>query len=354
MNERKYMPELEGQTSVNDFLATPVEPPFDVREPTDAEIEAFLAGDVMEDAGEDPDLLTPNTLGDAVLVGQFEDGSEEWHAARFRGIGGSEIASIQGINNFKSRYVLWMEKAGIIPRNNDYNPLFEWGHRLEPVIIEKFAEAHPEYRVLPGGSWRNKDREWQLANPDGRLLNLETGEFEILEVKTSMTGVGWGLGPTDIPAKYVAQVRWYLDTFGFQSAWIVVLIGLGDYREYRIHADPAKTIEMRDAGSGFTHSLQAGIAPPIDGGEDTYTFLRERNMSIVVKGEGSKVDLDAELVELVQESKANLAHAESEMLRAKGHLLAHMGTAKTAVFGDKIIAARQAKGEGGVPFVVLK
>lgn len=343
------MQELEGQTSINDFIVAPR--PVQVREPTDAEIEAFFDSVVMEDTEEDPEKLLPSTLGDAVLVGQFEDGSEEWHAARFRGIGGSEIASILGINNFKSRYVLWMEKAGIIPRNNDYNSLFEWGHRLEPVIIEKFAEAHPEYAVLPGASWRNKDREYQLANPDGRLLNRETGEFEILEVKTSMTGMGWGLGPKDIPAKYVAQVRWYLDTFGFTSAWIVVLIGLGDYREYRIYADPAKTTEMRDAAAAFTYSLEQNIAPPIDGGEDTYTYLRERNMSIDVK---AKVEIDAELVALVADSKAALAHAESEMLRAKGHLLAHMGTAKTAMHDGKVIAARQAKGEGAVPFVVLK
>lgn len=340
------MPELEGQTSINDHIDAPT--PVEVREPTDAEIEAFFDS---QDAEEDPALLTPSTLGDAVLVGQFEDGSEAWHEARFKGIGGSEIASIQGINHFKSRYVLWMEKAGVIPRNNDYNPLFEWGHRLEPALIQKFVDDHPEYQVLPGGSWRNKDRAYQLANPDGRLLNLETGEFEILECKTSMTGVGWGLGPNDIPAKYVAQVRWYLDTFGWSSAWIIVLIGLGDYREYRIHADPAKTIEMRESAAAFTYSLEAGIAPPIDGGEDTYTFLRERNMSIEPK---SKVEIDAELVKLVQESKANLALAESEMLRAKGHLLAHMGTAKTAEFEGKVIAARQAKGEGAVPFVVLK
>lgn len=341
------MPELQGQVTINEFIDAPT--PVEVREPTDAEIEAFLASGEMEDAGED-DLLAPSTLGDAVLVGHFEDGSEAWHEARFKGIGGSEIASILGINNFKSRYILWMEKAGIIPRNQDDNPLFEWGHRLEPVIIEKFAEAHPEYRVLPGGSWRNSDRPFQLANPDGRLLNLETGEFEILEIKTSMTGAGWGPGPNDIPAKYVAQVRWYLDTFGFTDAWIVVLIGGFEYREYRIFADPAKTIEMRDSAAAFVYSLGTGEAPPIDGGEDTYAYLRERNMSIDPKG---KVELDEALVGLVMDSKQQLAFAESEMLRAKGHLLAHMGTAKTATFEGKTIASRQAKGEG-VPFVVVK
>ena len=112
------------------------------------------------------------------------------------------------------------------------------------------------------------------------------------------------------------------------------------------------TNEMRDAAAAYTYSLQTNSPPPIDGGEDTYTYLRERNLSIDPK---VKITLDDEVVELVATSKANLAHAESEMLRAKGHLLAHMGTAKTALDKDgKVIAARQAKGEGAVPFVVLK
>jgi len=341
------MPEqLAGQMSINDFIEKPLLD-IETREVTDAEIEAFFASVADE---EEPEIPLPSTLGDAVLVGQFADGSPEWHEARTKGIGGSEIASILGINNFKSRYILWMEKAGIIPRNDDYNPLFEWGHRLEPVILQKFADEHPEYDVLPGGSWRNKDRAYQLCNPDG-LLGMDGEICRIVEIKTSMTGVGWGPGPNDIPAKYVAQVRWYLDTFGFQMAHICVLIGLGDYREYVIHADPKATAEMHEAAAAFTYSLGANIAPPIDGGEDTYTYLRERNMSIEPK---SKVELDEELAKLVAESKANLAFAESEMLRAKGHLLAHMGTAKTAEFEGKVVAARQAKGEGSVPFVVVK
>ena len=348
------MPELQGQTSINDLLgSSPATVPMEVREFSDADIEAFFAEETLAGEDPEPELPLPSTLGTAVLVGQFEDGSEEWHKARFNGIGGSEIASLLGINSFKSRYVLWMEKAGIIPRNDDYNPLFEWGHRLEPVILEKFAEMHPEYDVLPGGSWRNKDRDYQLANPDG-LLGYQGEICRIVEIKTSMTGVGWGPGPNDIPAKYVAQVRWYLDTFGFEMAHIVVLIGLGDYREYTIYADPAKTAEMHDAAAAFAWSLQTNTPPPIDGGEDTYTYLRSRNLSIVAKGEGSKVELDEQLAHMVMDAKQQLAYAESELLRAKGHLLAHMGTAKTAEFEGKVVAARQAKGEGAVPFVVLK
>ncbi|WP_426006371.1 hypothetical protein ACPFL9_05925 [Paenarthrobacter sp. NyZ202] len=42
--EHQPIPELEGQTSINDFLApTPAITPVELREPTDSELAAFLS-----------------------------------------------------------------------------------------------------------------------------------------------------------------------------------------------------------------------------------------------------------------------------------------------------------------------
>ena len=295
-------------------------------------------------------------MGTAVLVGQYEDGTDEWHAARRAGIGGSDIASIFGIG-FTSKYMMWMEKSGTIPRTEDPdNPFFEWGHRLEPVIAEKFQDAHPEYEVITDtGSWHHRDRRWQLANPDGFLVDLGTGEIDgLLEIKTSMTGAGWGpesAGEAGVPAKYLCQVRWYLNTFGFRWAKIVVLIGLGDYREYVVHASDDWAADAVTRAADFVASIEMGIAPEIDGGKDTYQFFREKNMSIDPK---VKVEVSAELADMVANAKRLEKEAEAELLRAKGHLLAHMGTAKTAIHKDRVVATRSAKGEGAVPYVTLK
>jgi hypothetical protein len=60
----------------------------------------------------------------------------------------------------------------------------EWGNRLEDVIIDKFADEHPEYVLLRDvGSWAHNERPWQKANPDflyidvsGLLRNLYVSE----------------------------------------------------------------------------------------------------------------------------------------------------------------------------------
>lgn len=322
-------------------------------------IELFLADEAGEGATA-PSFPPANgykpghVLGSAVLAGNYPDGSPEWHAQRRGGIGGSEIGSILGLNNWKSCYKLWLEKVGTIePEGID--PMFaEWGHRLEAPILQKYQDSRPGVKLVAGGSWVRRDTPWHKANPDGLALDPETGELlEIVECKTSMTGYGWGEeseGVAGVPLKYVAQVRWYMAAFGATRATIIVLIGLGDYREYEILADPFETLTMVNRGKWFMDLVTTQTAPPIDGGKDTYEYLRTVNPSIDPKLD---VDLPQEIADMVHNAKANAEAAETELLRAKGHLLAHMGTAKRAKYKGKDVAVREARGEN-VPFIKLK
>lgn len=288
-----------------------------------------------------------DVLGDAKLKGVYVDGSPEWLAARMGGIGGSEIASILGWNNFKSHYVLWHQKAGILPADSSDNPLFEWGHRLEPAVADKFASEHPELKLYEGGSWENVTRPWQNANPDRLIVDLITGEVGVLEIKTSMYGTGWERGA--IPKKYLAQVRWYLDTFGLKYAYIVCLISLGEYVEHLIGPDWEMTVQMRSAGQLFMDRQAAGTPPPVDGGVDTYESLRSLHPDIDPKG---KVDVGPELASGLLEAKAAEEAAKEGYVLAKNRIMDAMGKAKYAVNGDDKVASRTARG-GGRPFLKL-
>ncbi len=286
-----------------------------------------------------------DVLGNAKLKGVYIDGSPEWLAARMGGIGGSEIASILGWNNFKSRYVLWHQKAGILPPDDGDNPLFEWGHRLEPAVADKFASEHPELRLYEGGSWENKDRPWQNANPDRLLVDEMTGEIGVLEIKTSMRGHGWEKG--SIPKKYLAQVRWYLDTFGLKYAYIVCLISLGEYVEHLIGPDWEMTVQMRSAGQEFMNQLAAGSPPAVDAGDDTYESLRVLHPDIDTKAE---VEIGRELaVELTTSLQAEKDAIEAAKL-AKNRVMEAMGRAKFAMNGGEKVASRTSR-MGGKPFL---
>jgi putative phage-type endonuclease len=142
----------------------------------------------------------------ARFVANYENGSDDWHDLRATGIGGSEVGAICGLNRWESAFSLWAKKTGQIADTFTGNEATEWGNRLEPVIIDKFADEHPELVVHENvGTWAHPEREWQLANPDAIFETLD-GEFGIIEVKTAQFEDDWN----PIPPSYRAQVQWYL------------------------------------------------------------------------------------------------------------------------------------------------
>ena len=58
-----------------------------------------------------------NELQDAVLLGDFVNGSPEWHELRNQpgSIGGSEIAACSGLSQWESPITKWAKKTGQIP-----------------------------------------------------------------------------------------------------------------------------------------------------------------------------------------------------------------------------------------------
>jgi predicted phage-related endonuclease len=285
------------------------------------------------------------------------------------------------VNSFESRYVLWYRKAGFITREEVENPLFEWGHRLEPTVAEKFADNHPEFSVQRSGSWAHQDRPWHGANPDRILApvfesddgDVYVGDPEaILEIKTSMAGYGWD--GDMCPVKYVGQLRWYMECFGFDYGYLAVLIALGDYREFMVPRDPAKPVVSMQTGNqewysiGGTEMLEAaqefyltlpgqltagGTPPDIDGGTDTYELIRERHPDINNIDVEVTRELADQLKGALQAEKAAIAEAQ----RMKNEFMEMLGKARRAVIPTAdpkkptVVARRQSK-KGGKPYLV--
>lgn len=298
---------------------------------------------------------TETELGEALLEGIFEDGSEEWQQLRTTGLGGSDMGVIMGKDPHKSPYRLFHEKLAIIDRDVIDPKYAYWGHALESVIRRRYAEDHPEQLVLEvPGTYRNAFREWQLVNLDGLARDRETGELTILEYKTSENGYGWGPEHTrdleDVPEKYRWQVMDYMDATGIRRSKVCVLIGGCNYREYPVDYDEALAATLRERAGAFWAQLQSGELPPLDGWESTVKLVRQFNPSIDKRVE---VEVPDAIAEAWIEARKALAEAEAEKLRLDAHLLAHMGVASKATFKGKPIAARQARGNG-IPFLVAK
>lgn len=281
-----------------------------------------------------------------VLIGQYVHASPEWHAARATRLGGSEIAAVVGLSPWESYFSLWHRKAGLVDFDRD-NDEMRAGTLLEPVIVGKFAADHPDWRVLPQpGSFHHADRDWQLANPDG-IVNTPAG-LALFESKFSTFAEGFGEEGTDqVPEYYAVQAQWYLDVFSYRTMFLGLFVGAcAQFREYVIHANPARQAYLRDAGAAFIASVRDGRRPPIDGHNATYETVRRLHPDI----DGGSIDLPAEVAEPFCRAKHAEAAAKAEVRRATSVLADAMGTTGKAFYDGRAIARRQARG-GGVPYV---
>ena len=190
---------------------------------------------------------------------------EEWREARKSGIGGSDVASIMGISKWSSPLEVWLVKTGQAePADLSGNEKVEWGTRLEPIVAQKFAENHPEFKVLRKNcTMVSRERPWAFANID-REVRSPDGRGG-LECKTVgyRSADHWVFGTPDY---YLAQIQHYLSVTGWDWWWCAVLIGGQEYREYFIQRDEEDIKAINAAVDMFWNGyVVPGVIPKMTG-----------------------------------------------------------------------------------------
>lgn len=286
-----------------------------------------------------------DTWGLARHIGTFTNGSDEWHKVRATGIGGSDVGTIVGCNPWQSAYYLAAVRLGKIDGTIPQNEAMEWGNRLEPVVLDKFADEHPELTLhREVGTWQHVEREWQHANPDA-IAEHADGSFSIVEVKTARYEDDWKDG---VPAYYRTQVQWYLQTFGFKQAYVVALFSGSRYREFELLADEFEQDTNLAAVEEWRNIVEAGQLPDFSEPMlSTYNATREIHPEI---DPGAEVDL-GDLGMYYALAVQDFAQAESHLNEMKARVSDALGTAKRGVVNGETIVTRQSR-NGGTPYLV--
>ena len=153
-------------------------------------------------------------------TGGIELTREVWLEERKKGIGGSDAATILGLNPYKTNMQLWEEKTGRRQAEDisekDY---VKYGTNAEDLLRELFKLDYPKYEVKHDEYTIIKHPKYPFlfASLDGILIDKETGEMGILEIKTtnilqSMQKEKW---KEKIPDNYYCQVLHYLNVTGY-------------------------------------------------------------------------------------------------------------------------------------------
>lgn len=196
---------------------------------------------------------------------------EQWLEWRNKGIGGSDVATICGLNKYKSALELWMEKRGYKGQDEAGESAY-WGITLEPIVRNEFIKRTGLEVDTINLMLKHPKHEFMLANIDGIVIDLE-GKKSIFEAKTTSAYKLDGWKDDEIPEGYMLQIQHYMAVTGYERTYIAVLIG-GNTFKYKVVDKDEELIEMIiQLEKKFWDCVINDIPPEVDGSESCTTML---------------------------------------------------------------------------------
>lgn len=257
---------------------------------------------------------------------------EEWLAHRRRGIGGSDIAAVAGMNPWRTPLDVWFDKTNIDAPVREETEAMMFGRKLEDFVAWEFVDRHPEWAVYTVDKILGHEKyPWAIANID-RLLVGEDGEKAVLEIKTTSSFRQNEFTESKLPDYVTLQLMWYLGITGLKRGYVAVLIGGQAYREYEVKFDRDLFGMLIDIAEGFWTLVENETPPPPDGSEAS-TELMNR---MYPEGNGSTIDLpnDAhDLIKIYTQAHEDEKEAKLRKDEAANRLKAMLGENETGWAG---------------------
>lgn len=159
----------------------------------------------------------------------------EFLKRRKSGIGGSDVAAVLGASKWKTPFELWKDKTSDNIVEIEESDIIHFGNVLESVVAAEFARRHGVKVQKRNKLYRHPEHPELIANIDRYIVG-----GEILECKTcsAYASSKFGKDGDDVPEEYYMQIQHYMFVLGAKSAWLAVLIGGNEYRDFHIEYDP--------------------------------------------------------------------------------------------------------------------
>lgn len=198
-------------------------------------------------------FLLPIIMYFAIIIASKSNGvvmlTREQLEKRKHGVGASDTPIIMGFSSYKTPYQLYLEKISPVTVTEEETELQHWGNLLEPVIRKEFVNKNDLIVTIPDTLY-HAEKRYMLANLDGYIPAVDA----VLEIKTcnAFQGNEWGTEETDqIPMQYLIQVAHQCIVADCKKAYIAVLIGGNDYRQYVYERDAELEGLIQDAVDNF-------------------------------------------------------------------------------------------------------
>ena len=264
---------------------------------------------------------------------------EEWLDWRRKGIGGSDISSLLGLNPWRSPLALYYDKVG---ENEDEEEsiAMELGKELEPFLRQKFEKWMTDNEGLvieveeEPFMMQHPEFEWALANIDGKFEHSEKGLCG-LELKTTNEFARKDWEDDELPVYYFLQIQWYMGVTGIQNFYVGYLIGNRKFDAKLVPRNDEVIEEIFKQAKDFWHDHVLAKVPPAPSGigSDTDTLKK----MYPVEDYGNIVELHdyQDKRDKYKELMGQRKELDQEIEAIKQEFMAAMGEAEMAMVGGK-------------------
>jgi len=199
----------------------------------------------------------------------------QWLALRQQDVTASVAGALLGVHPYKSRYALWMEKAGLSAEPEEETEAMIRGRVLEAPALELLAIDRPTWRIERPNVYLRDPAARLGATPDAYAVDPERPGFGVVQVKSVEKGVfrrRWIGEDGEIEPPVWIAVQAIQEAHLAGASWACVaamVVGFGldlHVIEVPVHAGLVK--RLRDEAAAFWRSVEANEPPDPDYGRD--------------------------------------------------------------------------------------
>jgi len=259
---------------------------------------------------------------------------EMWLQYRTKGIGGSDVSAIAGMNKWKSPVQVWLEKTGQAPLEESHSEAAYWGTKQEALVAEEFS-LRTGLRVRRCNQLlQHPDYPFMLANVDRLIVGEKTG----LECKTASEYLKDLWTGEEVPAEYLLQCQHYMAVTGYEAWWIAVLIGGNKFVYKKIERDEELITQIIQIESDFWNKHVLTKIPPAFDGSDASSELIKQMYQVGEPESETELPLEADkLIEELAAVKEQAKEYECRVTELENRLKAMLGEYETGIASNHLV-----------------
>lgn len=262
---------------------------------------------------------------------------EEWLKVRKLGLGGSDMAAVQGLSPWRSPIDVWLDKTSDTVEEKESEPMY-WGNVLEEVVAQEFAKRSG-YKVRNNNfTLQSEEYPYLLANIDREIVGLDAG----LECKTANAFKANEWDGDNVPDAYYIQCQHYMAVTGKSSWWIACLVGGNTFYYKEIKRNEEVIAAIIETGAAFWELVKNKTMPAPDDTKQCENALKK----LYQKSNGQSVELPANYGNMIidyLEIKNQLSELETKKRGIENVMKDFLKDNERATYGEHFVSWKSTK-----------